>query len=268
MTEINIKGLRVVTCHGVLQQEKLSPQPFLFDAKLVGDFFNGAKCDDINGTVNYADVCQLIKSIAESNVYDLIEKLAYECALAILQKFSLVSKITLTVHKPNAPIHLPFDDVYVSLTLERQKVYLSLGSSQGDKQKTLEEALEKLNKIEGVKITKVSSFIKTEPYGGVAKNTFLNCAAEAECLIPARSLLKEIHRIEEEGGRVRCTRWADRTLDIDIIFFGDKIIAEEGLIVPHPDYYNRNFVLEPLSEIAPNFVCPLLKKRIADIKTK
>jgi dihydroneopterin aldolase/2-amino-4-hydroxy-6-hydroxymethyldihydropteridine diphosphokinase len=265
MTEINIKGLRVVTCHGALPQEKLTPQPFLFDARLCGDFFKGAQKDDLDATVNYADVCILIKSIAENNVYNLIEKLAYECAMAILQKFSKVSAVTVTVHKPNAPIHMPFDDVFVSITLERQKVYLSLGSSVGDRRQTLESALEALNKVEGVKVTNLSSFIETEPYGGVARNKFLNCAAEIECLIPPEQLLSEIHRIEKEGGRVRDKRWDDRTLDIDIIFFGNKIIAEEGLIVPHPDYFNRQFVLQPLKEIAPDFVCPLLKKRIGDI---
>jgi 2-amino-4-hydroxy-6-hydroxymethyldihydropteridine diphosphokinase len=88
---------------------------------------------------------------------------------------------------------------------------------------------------------------------------------EAECLIPPRALLDEIHKIESEGGRTRTVRWEDRTLDIDIIFFGDKIIAERGLAIPHPDYANRSFVLEPIKEIAPDFVCPVTRKRMSDL---
>ena len=119
--------------------------------------------------------------------------------------------------------------------------------------------------MDGVKILKVSKYIETEPYGGAAKNMFLNCAAVAECLISPRRLLEEIHKIEKSFGRVRTVRWGDRTLDIDIVFFGDKAIAEEGLCVPHPDYLNRPFVLVPLKEIAPDFVCPKTFKRIADM---
>ena len=75
-------------------------------------------------------------------------------------------------------------------------------------------------------------------------------------------LLEEIHRIEAECGRERLVRWGDRTLDIDIIFYGQKIIREDMLSVPHPEYAERDFVLVPLKEIAPEFVCPLTFKKI------
>ena len=98
----------------------------------------------------------------------------------------------------------------------------------------------------------------------MAKNTFTNCGVKIECLISARGLLEEIHGIEKEFGRVRNERWGDRTLDIDIVFFGNKIIREEGLSVPHPDYRSRDFVVIPLKEIAPDFVCPVTGKRLSD----
>ena len=105
-------------------------------------------------------------------------------------------------------------------------------------------------------------------YGGVAQNGFLNCAVELDCLLSPDKLLGKIHEIEDAAGRVREKRWADRTLDIDIVFFGNRVIAQEGLIVPHPDYMNRDFVLKPLAEIAPEWVCPLERKRIADMAAK
>lgn len=96
--------------------------------------------------------------------------------------------------------------------------------------------------------------METAPYGGVAKNKFVNCAVCVQTFLPPHSLLDEINRIEQECGRVRDRRWDDRTLDIDIIFYGDKIICDERLTVPHCDYKNREFVKIPLKKIAPHLI--------------
>ncbi|MDE7079991.1 MAG: 2-amino-4-hydroxy-6-hydroxymethyldihydropteridine diphosphokinase [Clostridia bacterium] len=154
--------------------------------------------------------------------------------------------------------------VSVSAFVERNKVILSLGSNTGDKKAILDSALKALNALGGVKVLNVSDYIETQPYGGVADGLFLNCAALIDCILPPRALLNEIHRIEAEHGRTREKRWGNRTLDIDIVFFGNKIIAEEGLCVPHSDYNNRAFVLEPVKQIAPDFVCPVSLKRMSD----
>jgi 2-amino-4-hydroxy-6-hydroxymethyldihydropteridine diphosphokinase len=135
----------------------------------------------------------------------------------------------------------------------------------GDREQTIKDGLTRLCETRGVTIKKVSSYIKTAPYGGVAKNEFVNCAAEVECLISPDALLNAIHEVEKAGGRVRGERWDDRTLDIDIVFFGDKIITESGLSIPHPDYKNRDFVLIPIKEIAPDFVCPDTRLRVSDL---
>ena len=147
-----------------------------------------------------------------------------------------------------------FQSVGVTVCLERELVYLSLGSSMGDKRKYISNALEKLGLTRGVKVLKVSDTIVTKPYGGVAENDFLNCAACVSTFLSPHALLNEIHRIESECGRVRDKRWGDRTLDIDIIFFGDKKINDENLIIPHPDYMNRDFVKIPLKQIAPHLI--------------
>lgn len=265
MDMIKIRGLEVSACHGVLESEKLSAQPFLFDVNLEVDFFDAAKNDDLTKTANYAEVCGLIVEIAAKNMFSLIEKLAYECAFEILESFP-VKSVSLTVWKPNAPIEHKFGNVGVTVCCRRERVLLSLGSNLGDKKGYLDFAVKSLNSTRGIKVKKVSSYIQTQPYGGVANNTFLNCAAEIETYLSPRALLEEIHRIESEGKRERTVRWGDRTLDIDIIFYGDKIISEEGLTVPHADYKNRPFVLEPLNEIAPDFVCPLTGKRLCELK--
>lgn len=262
---IRINGLKFDACHGVLDWEKVTPQPFVFDVALDFDAYGAMKDDDLGGTVDYSLVCEEVRRVCTQNTFNLIEKLAYACARRILDVFPAVTAATVTVHKPKAPVNCQFSDISFTCTAERVKAVLSLGSNMGDSRAILDSALKKLSQVDGVKLLKVSDYIVTPPYGGVATAPFLNCACIAECLIPARRLLQEIHKIEAELGRVRNKRWGDRTADIDIVFFGNKIIEEEGLCIPHPDYASRGFVLGPLKEIAPDFVCPLYHKRMADI---
>lgn len=256
MNVIEIRGLEISACHGVNPDEKTEPQKFIIDADIKTDFYVAAKDDDISGTVNYAKACKLITATVQGNVFNLIEKLAYECAFAILENFPRAEAVTVTVKKPEAPMSRKFDYVAVRVALERNTVYLSLGSSTGDRKAYLDRAVELLGKVRGVTVEKVSSVMESKPYGGVARNPFLNCAVKISTVLSPENLLYEIHGIENQCGRVRTVRWGDRTLDIDIVFFGDKIIRSQNLTIPHADYKNRDFVLVPLKEIAQGFICP------------
>lgn len=264
MNKVIIRGLEVTACHGVHAYEKTKPQRFIFDIDVYADFYGAAVRDDLNGTVNYSEVCNLVSSVACKNTFNLIETLAYSCVYAILDAFP-ASKVSITVRKPDAPVKHKFTDVGVTVEAERVKAFLSLGSSLGDRRKYLETAIEKLDSTKGIKVKKVSSVISTAPYGGVAENEFLNCAAEVETYLAPEELLKEVNRIEAECGRVRGKRWDDRTLDIDIIFYGKSVILSDNLVIPHPEYRKRDFVLLPLREIAPDFVCPVAKIKISDM---
>lgn len=263
--EVLIRGLKIKTCHGVHGYEKTTPQEFVFDADLQTDFYAAAKHDDIERACNYSTACKIINGVATGNVFNLIEKLAYECAFALLDGLPNVKSVKLAVCKPQAPIKLDFDTVGVTVQLSREQVYLSLGSSIGDRKNYLDTAVKKLDETRGIKVKKVSKYLETAPYGGVAQNAFLNCAVEIETYLAPENLLDEIHRIEEECGRVRKKRWDDRTLDIDIIFFGDKIIFSQRLVIPHPEYAKRGFVLQPLKEIAPGYICPDSKIQLKNL---
>lgn len=265
MKTVEIKGLEVYARHGVLPQEKVNEQPFVLDISLDYDLSQAAATDDLSYAVNYAEVCKLAYDFCKNNCFNLIETLAKKISFLIAERFEKVKCVRVTVHKPKAPVGLPFGDICVSAQIEKNKIVLSLGSNLGDGKTTLDGAVKALGATRGIKIITVSDYIKTQPYGGVAKGEFTNCALTAECLLSPRELLNEIHSIEKDFGRVRKERWGDRTLDVDIIFFGDKIIAEEGLVIPHPDYFNRDFVLKPLKQIAPDFVCPLRKIRVTDM---
>lgn len=144
------------------------------------------------------------------------------------------------------------------------KVFIALGSNLGDKNKNIDEALKRL-KDNGIKILKLSSIIETEPYGYKDQDKFLNAVCLIETELAPHELLNMLLQIEREMGRVRTIKWGPRVIDLDIIFYDDLIINDENLIIPHPDAHNRIFVMGPLSEIAPDFVHPVLNKTVKEI---
>jgi len=137
------------------------------------------------------------------------------------------------------------------------RVFLGLGSNLGDREAALEGALERLA-VRGFRVTRRSSLWLTEPVGGPPQGWFLNAVAEGETALRPEALLEACLATEREMGRVRAERNGPRTIDVDILFFGDERCASPGLVIPHPRLHERRFVLEPLAEIAPRFVHPAL----------
>ena len=117
MDEIKIRGLEISACHGVKDFEKIDRQPFIFDADIKTSFFAAAQTDDLNLTVNYSKICALITEITQGNTFALIEKLAYECAFAIFERFERVEGVSLTVWKPKAPMKRTCENGGVSVSL-------------------------------------------------------------------------------------------------------------------------------------------------------
>lgn len=130
-----------------------------------------------------------------------------------------------------------------------ETVYLSLGSNLGDRQHYLEQALTLLGTNQKVMVSKQSSFYETSPVGGVVQDNFINLAVEIMTTLSAQELLNLIHAIEKQLNRQRLVHWGPRTIDIDIIFYGEQQINQANLKVPHPEAFNRYFVLQPLAEI-------------------
>ncbi|MCX4362312.1 MAG: 2-amino-4-hydroxy-6-hydroxymethyldihydropteridine diphosphokinase [Clostridia bacterium] len=264
MSSINIHNLKVFARHGVLEEEKLNTQPFLFDVNMQYDFTGAAAADDLSLTLNYDEVMHRISEFCETNCFDLIETLCHRTATMLMRNYALDS-VSVTVKKPQAPVSLPFDNVSVSQSLKNTVVLLSLGSNIGDRQKYLDNAIKALEEHPDISVIKVSSSYENPPYGGIAQLPFINMAVKITTHLLPYELLDFIHSIEAKANRDRSVRWGDRTLDIDIVFYGDSIISDDGLVIPHSDYQNRDFVLNPLKEIAPDFVCPLCRQRIKDI---
>lgn len=141
------------------------------------------------------------------------------------------------------------------------KVFLGLGSNLGDKIKNLECAIVEIN-LEIGRISAVSSVYETEAWGVINQENYYNLVIAVETTILPLALIEKILKIEEKLGRKRDKKWDSRIIDIDILFYDNLIISTNHLQIPHPFIHKRNFVLEPLNEIASTFIHPKYKRSI------
>ncbi|MBO9675779.1 MAG: 2-amino-4-hydroxy-6-hydroxymethyldihydropteridine diphosphokinase [Sphingobacteriaceae bacterium] len=149
--------------------------------------------------------------------------------------------------------------------LECSTAYLLLGGNLGNREENLKRAIELLDEKTG-KVTAVSSLYETAAWGKTDQPAFLNQAVALQTNLSALEVLDKALSIEQELGRVRKDKWGERLIDIDLILFGDEIInIPDKLQVPHPHMQNRKFVMEPLAEIAPDVVHPVLGETILSI---
>jgi len=252
---IVLQGISAHGHHGVLDFEKADGQEFVVDVALEVDLRRPGRSDVLAHTVNYAEVAADVVSLITGPSLDLIEALADKIALAALRR-PLVQAVEVTVHKPQAPVGVPFGDVQVVVERHRDEpVVIALGANLGGVQATLEAAVRALADVDGLRISAVSDLFETDPVGGPEQPVYLNAVVLARTRLAAFALLTELHAIEAERGRVRETRWGARTLDLDLIQYGDpetgseQISQDPELILPHPRAHERAFVLAPWQEL-------------------
>ncbi|MGE4287793.1 MAG: 2-amino-4-hydroxy-6-hydroxymethyldihydropteridine diphosphokinase [Salinivirgaceae bacterium] len=146
-----------------------------------------------------------------------------------------------------------------------EKVFLELGGNQGDRWQLLADAIKLIGDRVGVVVGK-SSVYETPPWGFESRDFFLNQVIQVITPLEPEALIQELQLIERSLGRVRGTQqYTSRSMDIDLLFYGSRILHTENLQVPHPRLHLRNFVLLPLCEIVPDFVHPVLKKNITEL---
>lgn len=150
------------------------------------------------------------------------------------------------------------------MKLEQTKAYLLLGTNLGDRAQNLNTAIAFIEKEVG-EVFKKSSVYETAAWGKTDQPGFLNLALGVKTEVEPLVLLNILLGIEQKMGRVRLKRWGERLIDIDIIFYADRIVNNEELTLPHPEMHKRRFVLEPLNEIAADFVHPTLKEKVSSI---
>ncbi len=260
--QIRIKNLDVFAHHGVHPEETRLGQKFLVDAVLYTDTREAGFSDELTKSVDYSAVCYFIAEYMKTHTYRLLESVAEHLAEEILVEVPQVTRVDLEVKKPWAPISVPVESVSVAISRQWHDVALSIGSNVGDRQTFLLDAVRRLEENPKNRRVRRSGIIETAPYGKVDQPAFLNAALEMQTLYTPRELLDAIHDLEAAAGRERREHWGPRTVDLDILFYDDLVMAENDLVIPHPDLQNRMFVLGPLSEICPGWLHPVFQKSV------
>jgi 2-amino-4-hydroxy-6-hydroxymethyldihydropteridine diphosphokinase len=149
------------------------------------------------------------------------------------------------------------------------RAFIAVGANLGDRPGTIRAALDALDRTPGIRVVRVSTLIENPAVGGPENAPpFLNGAAELTTTLDPHALLARLLDVERRLGRERRQKWAPRTIDLDLLLYGDEIIRSDDLTVPHPLMHARDFVLTPLAEIAPDVMHPVLMQTIGNLRTR
>jgi dihydroneopterin aldolase/2-amino-4-hydroxy-6-hydroxymethyldihydropteridine diphosphokinase len=264
--KIIIKDIELYGYHGVHIEEKELGQKFLVSVEISMDTRSAAKSDNLHDTINYGEISIRVDKHFRSKKYDLIESAAEELANLILTSYEKADGVKIMVKKPSAPIPLALKYVAVEIEREWNTAYISLGSNLGDRKGNLMSALSEIREAKSMKVTRISEIYETSPVGYLEQDNFLNCAIEIKTLLSPLELIEFMAAVENKLKRERIYKLGPRTIDLDVLIYNDLITCYEDLIIPHPRMHERLFVLEPLCQIAPYLIHPILKKRIIELR--
>ncbi|WP_298749049.1 dihydroneopterin aldolase [uncultured Serinicoccus sp.] len=262
---IRLTGVRARGHHGVFAHERRDGQDFVVDVTLEVDLAAAGATDDLSRTVDYGAVAAEVVAVVEGEPRDLVETVAEEIAARVLVH-PLVEAVEVTVHKPQAPVGVPFDDVAVVVRRRTDvPVVIALGANLpgpdgSEPTATVARAARRLRRMRGLHRVRVSRSFRTAPVGGEAvagQPDYVNAVAVARTSLAPAALLAALHRVEADLGRTRDVRWEARTLDLDLVQYGDP--ATDGdvrsddphLTLPHPRARERAFVLVPWDDVDP-----------------
>lgn len=270
LDRITLHGLRARGHHGVLTAERELGQEFSADLVLHLDTRPAGASDDLAATVSYAEVAEDVVAVLGGEPVDLLETLAQRIATTVLTNPG-VARVEVTVHKPQAPITVAFDDVTLSIdrsATERDgardagpgaaephhEAVLALGGNLGDVPATMATAVRALGAHPRISATAVSPLARTAAVllpGQEPQPDYRNAVMIVRTSLAPRELLAACQGIEVALGRVRHERWGARPLDIDLIAAGEVTWRDDMLELPHPRAHERDFVLEPWVRLDP-----------------
>ena len=261
LDRIEVTGIRGWGHHGVLPQEKELGQQFAVDITLWLDTAPAGRADRLDRTVSYAEIVTEVSEEITTGAHDLIETLAERIAARVLEGRGkpLVRRVGVVVHQPAAPVGRPGGDVRGAITREAAPIeaVLALGTNLGDRESHLERALERLTVATGLEVLWTAPVLETAPVGGPdGQGAFLNTVIGVETVLGPFELLATAHRLEREARRERLVRWGPRTLDVDVITYGDHRSEDPELTLPHPRAHQRAFVLAPWHAARPEAQLP------------
>lgn len=258
--QIEISALRAVAIVGALPHEREIAQPLQIDLTLDVDLLDAGRSDDLDDTVHYGLVADQVVALVTESKDILLERLAARIADEVLT-FERVEAVSVTLTKLRPPIAVDAASTAVRIRRTRStsaltarsshRAFIALGSNLGDREGFLRAGVHGLGEV-----VAMSQVFETEPVGGPEdQGAYLNMVVEIETSLDPFALLRRCQRIEAEAMRQRVVHWGPRTLDVDIIVYDDVTVDTAELVIPHPRFAERRFVLQPLSEIAPER-CP------------
>lgn len=268
MDEIRVKNLEVFCHHGVYKEENVLGQKFLVNIVSKVDTRAAGKTDELELSVSYGDICRCVKKEMTKQNDKLLERVAERLAECILLQFPLIKEVEIEVKKPWAPVLMHVDYTSVKIKRSWHKVYIGVGSNLGEREEYMKLAKERVSGLPKTRNFKSAAIIETEPCGYTEQGKFLNTVYYIETLYTPEEFLDKLHQIENEANRKREIHWGPRTLDLDILMYDDLVMNERRLTIPHKEMHKRLFVLEPLEEIAPYLMHPLLGQTITQLKEK
>ncbi|WP_404350321.1 2-amino-4-hydroxy-6-hydroxymethyldihydropteridine diphosphokinase [Phycicoccus jejuensis] len=262
---VTLSGVRGRGFHGVFEHEKREGQEFVVDVEIAVDLAPAGRTDDLGDTVNYGEIGAATLARIEGEPFDLIERLAEVVAQDAL-RHTAVDEVVVTVHKPQAPVGVPFGDVTVRVVRHREPVPVvvavgaNLPHGASAPADTVRSALEALAHHPAVHGLQASGVVGTDPVGGPEQPRYANAVATMRTSLSPASFLRELHRLEAAFDRVRDVRWGARTLDLDLVQYGDPADGTDvtsdrpHLQLPHPRAHERGFVLAPWHDADPSAV--------------
>jgi dihydroneopterin aldolase/2-amino-4-hydroxy-6-hydroxymethyldihydropteridine diphosphokinase len=267
LDQIRLLGVTARGWHGVLERERREGQEFTVDVVLHVDTSAAAATDDLAATVDYGALALRIAAVVRGDPVNLIETVAARIATTCLESPRAVA-VDVAVHKPQAPITERFSDVVVAIRRERAgdldrrpvepvTAVLALGTNLGDRVAVLRAAVAELGQLDDVRVDAVSPAVETAPVGGPEQPDYLNAVVLVTTGLTANALLAASQRIEAGQGRQRSVRWGPRTLDVDVVRYGDLLSDDPMLELPHPRAAQRAFVLAPWLAVDPRAWLPV-----------
>lgn len=267
LDRVSVTGIRARGFHGVLAQEKRDGQDFSCDVHLHLSVVRAGRSDDLGDAVDYSVVARKAHDVLAGPSLDLVETVVERIATAVLAD-GRVQAVEVVLHKPQAPVGVPFDDVQVRVLRTRDdavadtaparpvRAVLALGANLGDAHTTLHQAVLDLAAVDGVTVLESSPVVDSVPVGGPQQDQYLNAVLLVETTLAPRALLHACQDVETAHGRTRGVRWGPRTLDVDVVSVGradggQLSLGAVDLHLPHPRAAGRRFVLLPWSLVDP-----------------
>jgi 2-amino-4-hydroxy-6-hydroxymethyldihydropteridine diphosphokinase/dihydroneopterin aldolase len=248
----------------VFAEEQRLGQKFLVSIDMELDLKGAADEDDLTKSIHYGEVAEQTAAFMKAHTFKLIETAAQKLAQELLASRPLLKRVSVTIKKPWAPVGLPLDTVAVSVSRKWHSAVIACGSNLEDRRALIEQGIKDLC-VPGIELLKKSDIIETKPVGPVEQGDFLNGCLLVRTVFSPEELLACCRRAEEQAHRQRTVHWGPRTLDLDIIAYDDLVLETDTLTIPHPEMQNRLFVLEPMAQICPDWVHPVLKKTVRQL---